>query len=349
MESVPSNRPADVPEEHEPSESQVIATPDRGRDIEKRTCTVAVLVSSRRASLHRVLDAVYDQSYDKRLMKIVFAENSADGSLNLLREFQRRHQSEYEGITILESVVGIPQARNRCLAEAIGEFVLFIDDDVIAPSDTLQRVQRRFGTHASNALVGLPYLPSSGRSPLESLPRLHRLGMMPGMGCTGVRLDLLRDSGGFDESLPWGEDLDCVCRIKRAGHKVVILGPPYAKHLNTELQVIESRSVRSMFRNAWSSKEFDAKLLLRHKRHFFPVVARKYGSFVVFGLSLALLPVTWIPAVVATIAAWIVLQRTYSGPGRLYMPIFFAVSGLLSVVGLVRDLLKVSLKGTAAS
>ncbi len=103
-------------------------------------------------------------------MKIVFAENSTDGSLSLLREFQRHHQSEYGGITILERVVGIPQARNRCLAEARGEFILFIDDDVIVPPDILQQIQTCFEINEDCGLVGLPYLPASGGSPLESLP-----------------------------------------------------------------------------------------------------------------------------------------------------------------------------------
>ncbi len=173
--------------------------------------------------------------------------------------------------------------------------------------------------------------------------------MMPGMGCTGVRLEVVKHLGGFDESLQWGEDLDYVCKIKRAGYRVVILGPPYAVHLNTELQVIQSKSIKSMFRSSWSSKDFDARLLLRYRRHFLPVVARKYGPFLVFGVCLALLPLTWIPAVAATITLWIVLHKAYRGPSRLYMPILFAVSGLLSVAGLLRDLLKVSLNRTTKS
>ena len=118
--------------------------PDPSKDLEAGACTVGVLVSRRQATLETILESIYSQAYDRRLVRIVFAENSSDGSLMLLREFQSAHREEYAGIEILEKVVGISHARNMCLEWASGAFLVFVDDDVVPPADTLHRINSHF-------------------------------------------------------------------------------------------------------------------------------------------------------------------------------------------------------------
>lgn len=306
-------------------------------------CTVAMLVSDRSMILRQILGAVHNQTYDSRKVKLVFAENSSDGSLEILREFQSEHEEEYVAIEILEKVDGIPQARNRCLERAWGEFLVFMDDDVVAPPDALKTINAHMQTNPECALVGLRYLPPTGRSPLEKLPYIWRLGVLPGMGCTGIRRVLLEAVGGFDESLAWGEDLDYVCRIKRSGSQVTILREPRPVHLNDGLSVgANPSSPLTSIMSAWEPKAFDAKLLFRHRGTFLPVILRKYGPSMAFLAALALIPLTWVPAALMVAIAWTALQLVYSGRRRIYMPFVALVSGFASLLGLGRGLLRAS-------
>lgn len=310
--------------------------PDPSKDVEAGACTVAVLVSSRQASIETILESIYSQAYDRRLVRIVFAENSSDGSLMLLREFQSAHREEYAGIEILEKVVGISHARNMCLERASGAFLVFVDDDVVPPADTLHRISSHFESNPACGAVGLRYVRSSGHSILERTPLLWRVGVMPGMGCTGIRADVTKGVGEFDESLTWGEDLDYICRVRRSGHTVHLLAPPHAIHLDGGHGGGQTASVKSALKRAVAPKTFDARLLLRHGRFFLPVISRKYGPFIALLVGLALIPISWVPAVVMIVVAWLALQTAYTGRERVYMPLMFLVSGIASVVGLIR-------------
>lgn len=303
-------------------------------------CTVAMLVSNRRRILGKSLDAVYHQSYDRRQVRIIFAENSSDGSMDMLREFQSRHHHEYADIEILERVEGIPQARNRCLGRATGEFIVFVDDDVVAPPETVKAIATYLQENPECALVGVRYVPPSGNSILETIPLVWRSGVLPGMGCTGLRTGLPDAIGEFDEELPWGEDLDFTCRTKKSGKGVALLRKPRAIHLNDQLAFgSNSRPLSDYLKTALEPKTFDASLLRRHKAHFLPLILRKYGPWLAFVAGLALIPLTWIPSALMVLACWLGLQTAYTGRQRLYMPFVSLLSGIASLIGLIRGLL----------
>ncbi|MDQ3223032.1 MAG: glycosyltransferase [Gemmatimonadota bacterium] len=159
---------------------------------------------------------------------------------------------------VREDQTGLDFARNRAIAEATGDVLAFLDDDVEVDRGWLQGLRLAWGEHPDAGCVTglvLPFeLATQAQITFElyggfrrgfdtlryvgqSLPgnRLYPLGAgIFGAGCNmSYRRDLLRRLGGFDEALdtgrplPGGGDLDMFHRVVRSGYPLVY-EPRYA-------------------------------------------------------------------------------------------------------------------------
>jgi GT2 family glycosyltransferase len=110
------------------------------------TVTVAVCTRERVADLAMCLAAL--QRLEPRPLEVLVVDNAptGDSTFRLVRE-------RFAGFRyICESRRGLDWARNRALAEARGEIVAFVDDDVVADSGWVGALMRAF---AATPLVGL--------------------------------------------------------------------------------------------------------------------------------------------------------------------------------------------------
>jgi glycosyltransferase involved in cell wall biosynthesis len=129
--------------------------------------------------------------------------------------------------------VGIPQARNACLAQALGqvEWVAFVDDDEIVDPrwlDALLEQQRRSGADVVTGpvhprfaepapdwvLEGRFFAPEccadgSERRTAFTHNTLARAAALQGL------------DRGFDERMPFGEDTELFLRVAERGHRIV--------------------------------------------------------------------------------------------------------------------------------
>ena len=150
-----------------------------------------------------------------------------------------------------EPLPGLDFARNRAISEARGEFVAFVDDDVVVDEWWLEGLYGALATNPdASGVTGLvlPFaLDTRAQILFESRGGFGR-GYEPirfgqvfpgnplypcGAGIFGAganmafRRDLLVSLGGFDEALdtgaplPGGGDLDIFYRLIRAGHTLV--------------------------------------------------------------------------------------------------------------------------------
>jgi GT2 family glycosyltransferase len=153
---------------------------------------------------------------------------------------------------VREPAAGLDFARNRAVAEARGEFLAFVDDDVVLDDGWLEGfVDALVENPDAAAVTGLvlPYELSTKaqviferrggfRRGFEKLrysgPGLPGDDLYPcgagifGAGCNmAFRRDVLEKLGGFDDALdtgrplPGGGDLDMFYRVVRAGHALV--------------------------------------------------------------------------------------------------------------------------------
>lgn len=152
---------------------------------------------------------------------------------------------------VLEDRPGLSRARNRGLAEAAGDLVLFTDDDVRIDRHWVREMRAGFGRRADVACVtGLVCTASLGTAAEHYFdgkvswsdrcePRVydrHTPGMdalypyAAGLFGTGAsmafRAETLRSLGGFDEALGvgtptgGGEDLDIFVRVIQGGYAI---------------------------------------------------------------------------------------------------------------------------------
>jgi GT2 family glycosyltransferase len=209
--------------------------------------TVAVCTRDRAERLRRCLASVRRAATDRTGVEVVVVDNApSDGSTRAAVEElgDVRYTSEPRA--------GLDFARNRAVAEAQGELLAFVDDDVVVDEGWVDAVRQAFLDQPDAGCVTglvLPYaVDTEAQVRFEQrggfrrgFERLRHVGpdapgdrIFPfgagrfGAGCNmAFRLSALRELGGFDEALdtgpplPGGGDLDIFFRVLRAGGVLV--------------------------------------------------------------------------------------------------------------------------------
>ncbi len=208
--------------------------------------------------------------------------------------------------------LGPAAARNRGLSSVTTDFVLFLDHDVIVPETgatidfwqpllwhlqdpsvvlVAPRVRSRPG---STVLARY----ETSRSPLDmgDVPaRIHpgsRVAYVPSAAVL-IRTRTLRDVGGFDESLRYGEDVDLVWRLIDGGHMC-------RYEPGTELHHTPRQSWRAFLDQRFRYGTAAASLEARHPGSTRPVRLNRWSATVV-ALVLCRRPVLAVGVLTTTI------------------------------------------------
>jgi GT2 family glycosyltransferase len=212
-----------------------------------------ILVSHNdRVHLDRCLRGLREESLPVETEIIVVDNSSSDGSPEMVRKL-------FPEITLLENEenVGFGKANNRGIAEASGEYLLFLNADTSVEAEALrcllEGIRKRPGTGAVGPalLSGADaYQVSFGRTVdffsevfqkgFWNLYWPHRLkhdlterevGWLSA-ACLLVRRTALDEAGHFDEGFfLYFEDIDLCYRIRRKGWRLVFLPQAKVGHL----------------------------------------------------------------------------------------------------------------------
>ena len=227
-----------------------------------------------------------------RVSAIVPATNRPD-TLDRCRDALLRCASPPDEIILVcePADANAAAARNIGARQATGDVLLFVDSDVEVGSDAVARIRASFD--AEPGLVALfgsyddsPSAPGVA-SAFRNLLHHHVHQSSPGPASTfwtglgAVRRDAFERAGGFDESIPFMEDIDLGMRLAGDGARIV-LDP---KVLGTHLK---HWSIWSMVRTDFAARGIPwVRLLLRHRhsagalnlswRHRFSAIASIVG------------------------------------------------------------------------
>jgi glycosyltransferase involved in cell wall biosynthesis len=209
------------------------------------TLRVSVVVPTHNAAawLAETLDSVLAQAWPDTEV-IVVDDASTDATVALVS------QSFPQVRLIQQARGGVCRARNRGLQQATGALVCFLDQDDVWHPQQLAQQAAFLQAHAEVAAVATPYqfwFPTQGQQrpailgtgPARPVPGFegytyHQflLDCWALTSATMLRTEVVRELGGFDETMSYAEDWDLWLRLARQHRFVQLDWPPvlYRQH-----------------------------------------------------------------------------------------------------------------------
>ncbi len=201
--------------------------------------TIAIPTYNRARLLTQTLAGLTTQRYPAELLEILIIDNnSPDNTRDIVASFATAaHPPRH----ILETQQGANFARNRALAEARGEIIVYGDDDILMQPDWLHELMQPFATDATRKIGAVagevePIFPDGCPDWVRGFHGLQNLradtgpasdNAVPMSANLAFRCDALRTTGGWDINLGrkggrvfGGEENGPIRRLRRAGYTV---------------------------------------------------------------------------------------------------------------------------------
>ena len=214
--------------------------------------TIGICAKNSEKTILQAINSVVQQDFDHKLMEMVFVDDgSTDNTFRIVKKSLL--ESDFQSTIISGEWQGIGKARNTVIKNAKGDYVIWLDSDMILEKDFV-RSQVNLMDVSPNAAIAtalisfpkdlnlvltLDMIPSIVENKLRDWKDPSKL---PGTGSTTYRLKAIREVGGFDEELHGScEDIEAAYRLTQAGWSIV-RGTPF---------FLESHEKLATFRNLW--------------------------------------------------------------------------------------------------
>jgi len=248
-------------------------------NYERKTSLVSVIIPTcnRSLLLKRAIQSVLDQTYAK-LEIIIVDDASKDNTSQVINSFYDDRLKYYRH----EKNQGASTARNTGIKHAQGEFIAFLDDDDEWLDNKLEKQVNLIISSPKNVgmvYCWMDYFNENGDLVYEHHPTLRgkvlnqildaqRMGGCPTLL---VRCKVIDKIGGFDDSLPRGNDGDFIRRVCRK-YEVDLIPEVLVKvHIGHASERISSNSRRGVLNAILGEeaklKKFAGELLVQPKIH----------------------------------------------------------------------------------
>jgi GT2 family glycosyltransferase len=139
----------------------------------------------------------------------------------VIRSIARQDYHDFE--VLFEHRGNQPQAMNLASSHAKGEYLLFWDDDVIAPPNAISAIMSDFKDDV--AIVSFPYYSMNSnwidRILIEEMPHVKCFVKSALLGFSMIRKSTFEKLGGLNEKLVGWNDLEFTERASKAGYKIL--------------------------------------------------------------------------------------------------------------------------------
>lgn len=241
-----------------------------------------------------------NQTYPKDRYEIIIIDGqSDDGTLDIIKEFQKKYNNEAFQISLLTNKKRILSSGwNIGIKAAKGEYVIRIDAHATAQEDYIEKCVEELIEHSDATCVGGKIISQSlngdedviskvlsspfgvGNSPFRVATKA---GYTDTVGYPLFRKSLFEQVGFFDETLVRNQDVDFLRRMREAGGKC---------YFNPDLTCTyyTRNSLKKMLKQAFGNGRWNMVLLRRNHsvhslRHLMPFF---FVSFIVLDLIASL-------------------------------------------------------------
>ncbi len=192
--------------------------------------TIGVCVRNSETSVKEAIDSILDQDFPHELMEVIFVDDgSEDGTLRVILDSVSR--MDMRAKIFHNKWQGLGPARNVVVENASGDYIVWVDGDMILPKDHVNKqvefIERnpkvgiakakygminRSGENLVAVLENIPFMVDDFEDKRTVNPKL------PGTGGSIYRVEAIREVNGFDSRMKGvGEDQDAAYRVKEAG------------------------------------------------------------------------------------------------------------------------------------
>lgn len=247
--------------------------------------SVIIPVYNDREGLDDTLHSLCEQKSGSPPFEVIVADNgSRDGTWELAQQWQGNEPSRFRAIQERE-IQSSYAARNRGLGLARGEIIAFLDADMKAPRDYIEKTAARFRDTDVDYLACAVEIPPSKES-LSSLynsltgfpvERYLQRGRYAPTCCLCVRRKVFDKIGLFDQRVESGGDMEFGQRVFDAGlnqafaPEILLTHPPrrrFRSLLNKERRIARGHAQLSFYYPDRYS--LFRKLYLGSTKYFFP-------------------------------------------------------------------------------
>lgn len=150
-------------------------------------------------------------------------DGSTDGSADVLRELTA--QEPRARVVRQSHNLGRSAARNRGIAETVAETLVFFDCDVRPPTHAADALVAPLQAEVVTSVASIRPMLGERVDPYAVYLRKHPRGPSRSLvgasipwryflaGASALRRSVVQAAGGFDETVPYGEDVALACRI----------------------------------------------------------------------------------------------------------------------------------------
>jgi glycosyltransferase involved in cell wall biosynthesis len=194
--------------------------------------TIGMCVKDVACTLRNAFESVFSQDFPKHFVELIVVEGrSKDETSSIVDECLKN--SNYQS-RIFHEDTGLGMARQIVVNNALGKYIIWMDADMILPSDYVRRQVEFMEAHSSVGITGGQYgshLGFGAAADLENVVYVvgsvygekgaSKLGYLPGTEGSIFRTEAVRVTGGFDTKMSGAaEDTEITYRIKAKGWEI---------------------------------------------------------------------------------------------------------------------------------
>ncbi|MEM2425353.1 MAG: glycosyltransferase, partial [Candidatus Bathyarchaeia archaeon] len=210
------------------------------------------LIKNRFQYIRNLLNAIENLDYPKKKVKLIFVDDfSIDGTYEALVKWKNEVEEKYYKMVLMRERTNIPQARNLCIKNMEGDYLLFWDSDVIPPRDLLSEMISIMEENPTIGMIGADYEYDPSLK-VRYKPIVNKETHAVYMGFTLIRREVFNVAGFFDENLSVGEDTEFGIRVTEKTDYKIVWAPRPVLHLKSPSDV--KRRIR-----AWMAYNFHVR------------------------------------------------------------------------------------------